>query len=100
MAKNYITNVHQVTIDASHTATDRSKTTILQREINAGHASITETQRLLHSITRDRKHVQFRRKPTIGTLYDNNDATMLTYDSGVDEKYLSKKDRKSWDYRY
>ena len=41
MAKNDITNAHQVTIDASHTATDKTKTTIRQRGRNVGHAIIT-----------------------------------------------------------
>ena len=89
MAKNDIANVRQVTIDAAHTATDRTKTIILQRGRNVGHAIS-----LLHSITRDSKHVQFRCKPTIVTFYDEDDATMLTYDSGADRHYLSEKYRK------
>ena len=93
MAKNYITNVHRVTIDAAHTATDRTKTAILQRGRNMGHAISTETQCLLHSIPRDSKHVQFRRKPTIATFYEEDDATMLIYDSGADVRYLSENDR-------
>ena len=35
-AKNDITNVRRVTIDAAHTATDKTKTTIHQREKNVG----------------------------------------------------------------
>ena len=58
-----------------------------------GHAVSTETQRLVNIITRDSKHVQFRYKPTIDTFYDNDDATMLTYDSGAVGHYLCKKER-------
>ena len=93
-AKNDITNVHRVTIDAAHAATDQTKTTILQRVINVGHAISTETGHLLHNITCDSKHVQFKRKHKIATLYENYNATILTYDSGADRHYLSKKDRK------
>ena len=35
-AKNDITNVRRVTIDAAHTATDKTKTTIHQRGKNVG----------------------------------------------------------------
>ena len=97
MAKNYITNARRVTIDATHIATDinkTNKTKILQRGRNMGHAIVTETQRLLHGITCDSKHVQFRRKPTIATFYDEDKATMLTYDSEADGHYLSEKDKK------
>ena len=59
-----------------------------------GHAIITETRRLLHSIIRDSKHVPFRQKPTIAKFYYNDDATTLIYHSGADGHYLSKKDRK------
>ena len=93
-AKNYITNVRRVTIDAAHVATDQTKTTILQRVINVGHAISTETGHLLHNITSDSKYVQFKRKHAIATFYDNYNATMLTYDSGSDRHYLIKKDIK------
>ena len=93
-AKNDITNVHQVTIDVAHAAKDQTKTTILQRVINVGHAISTETGHLLHNIKCDSKHVQFKRKHTIATFYDNYNTTMLTYDSGADRHYLNKKDRK------
>ena len=94
IAKNDITNVREVTIDTAHTVTDKTKTTILHRVINVGHAIRTETRRLLHNITRDSKHVPFKRKHTIATFYENYDATILTYDSGADGHCLNKKDRK------
>ena len=91
MGKNDITNVRLVTIDADHTATDKTKTTILQRGRNRGHTIRTETRRLLNSITCDSKYVQLRRKPTIATFYDNDyDKKMLTYNYGADRHYLSK----------
>ena len=100
MAKNDITNVRRFTIDAAHTYTDRTKTTLLQRGGNIGHAISTDMRRLLHSITCDSKHVQFKCKPTFATFYDKYKATMLTYDSGADGHYLSKKDKIKWDYQY
>ena len=95
MAKNDLTNVRQVTIDVAHTVTYRTKKTIRQRGRNAGNTISTEMQRLINNITRDSKHVQFRRKLTITTFYNNDDAKMLTYDSGADGNYLRKKYRKN-----
>ena len=81
--KNEKTNVYRVTIDAAQAVTDKTKTTIRQRGRNVGNAIITDTRRLINRIKRDGKHVQFRYKPTITTLYNNDNATMLTYDSGA-----------------
>ena len=86
--KNDITNVRQVNIDASHTATHKDKITIRQRGMNMGNAFSTETQSIIKSIKRDGKLVQFRRNPTIATLYNDNNATMLTYNSGADRHHL------------
>ena len=58
-----------------------------------GYAISIETECLIHGITRDSKHVKFRPKLTITTFYDEDKATMLTYDSGADGHYLSKKNR-------
>ena len=84
MEKNNITNVRQVTIDAAHTATHKNKTTILKRRNNMGNAFRTATRRLINSITRGGKHVQFKRSPKTAACYHNDEATMLTYDLGAD----------------
>ena len=94
MAKSDITNLRRVTTDAAHTATHKNKISNHQREKYVGHAIKTETRRLINSIKRDGKHVKFRRNPTIATFYNDNGATMLTYNSGEDGHYLSKKDIK------
>ena len=70
-----------------------NKPTIRQRA-NVGIAFITATHQLNSIITRDGKHVQFISKPTISTYHQHNKTKMLTYDSGADGNYLSKKDRK------
>ena len=67
---------------------------IRQRGNNMGNAFSTESRRLINSIKRDSKNVQFRRNPTIATYYHDDDATMLTYKSGANRHYLIKKDRK------
>ena len=53
----------------------------------------TSTHRRNNIITRDGKHVHFISRPTIATYHKHDKTTMLTYDSGTDGHYLSKKDR-------
>ena len=53
MSKKDSANVHRVTINAAHTATDKTKTKILHRVRNMGNAISTETRRILHIITCD-----------------------------------------------
>ena len=67
MAKNNITNVQRVTIDAAHTDKHKNKTTIRQRGKNMGNAFSIATRRCINVITRDSKHVQFISSPTITT---------------------------------
>ena len=99
ISKNDITNLRRVAIDSSHTATDKTKTdktkiTLLQRRRNMGQSFSTAARHLLHSIKRDSKHMQFNRKPTISTFYDEDEATMCTYNSGADGHKFSEKYRK------
>ena len=95
MAKYDKTNMRQVNIDAAHTATHKNKTTILQKGNNMGNAFSTATRRLISSIKRDDKNVQFRRNPKITIYYHDDNTTMLTYDSGAYGHYHSEKDRKN-----
>ena len=64
----------------------RNKTTIHQRS-QVGKEYSTATHQRKNSITRDGKHVQLKRKPSMAT-YQQHDEKNLTYDSGVDGHYL------------
>ena len=70
-----------------------NKTTIYQRA-QVGKEFGTATHKRNNSITRDGKHVQFKSKPSIATYQQHDNTPMVTYDSGADGHYLSKKDRK------
>ena len=94
MAKHDITNVHRFNLDAAHTATYKNNTTIRQRGGGVVNTISTDTRSLINSIKCDGKYVKFRRNPTIATLYNNDDATLFTYNSGSGRHYLIEKDRK------
>ena len=68
------------------------KPTIRQRS-QVGNSFSTEIHQCNNSITCDGKHVQFKSEPSIATYQQHNNTPMLTYDSGADGHYLSKKYR-------
>ena len=53
----------------------------------------TETHKHNNTFTREGNHVHFKSKPSIDTYQKQNNPPMVTYNSGADELYLSKKDR-------
>ena len=66
MDKHNTTKERQVTINETQTDT---KKTIRKRSENTGNAFSTATHRRINSITRDGKHVHFRKSPTIVTYH-------------------------------
>ena len=58
-----------------------------------GKAFSTTTHQHNNSITNDGKHVQFKNKPSIAMYQQNEETTLVTYNSGADGHYLSEKDR-------
>ena len=68
------------------------KTTIRQRT-QVDKAFSTLASQSNNIITYESKHVKLRSKPSIDTYQQHDGTTMLTYDSGADGNYLSKKDR-------
>ena len=82
-----------VTIDGSHHPSARRTIKMLQRGKNVGHA-LSATFKRVTAMLMSRKGVRFASKTNIATFQDKEAAIMLTYDSGADGNYLSKKDRK------
>ena len=93
MDKHNITRGRHITINENQTDTHKIKPTICQRD-NIENAFSTGTHRRTNSITHDVKNIHFRNRPNIATYHKHDKTTMLTYNSGADGHYLSKKDRK------
>ena len=68
------------------------KSTIHQRA-QVGEAYNTATHKRNNRFTCEGKHIQFKRKPSIATYKQHDNTPMVTYNSGADGHYLSKKDR-------
>ena len=84
---------NKVTIDGTHHPSARRKIKILQQGKNVGRA-LSTTFKCAAAMFMSRKVVRFANKPTIATFHDEEEAIMLTYDSGADGNYLSEEDRK------
>ena len=96
LAKDDTTNAQRVMIDAAHSASSPTSLTFLQRGVNAGYNLSTKFRRAIRNLKNNNQpRVQFARKPDIVTFRKEEEATMVTYDSGADGHYFSEADRKS-----
>ena len=95
LAKNDIANVQRVGIDTAHSSCEPNSITLLQRGVNAGYNLITKFCQAIRNLKRNNQPiVRFACKPKIVTFRKEEEATMVTYDSGADGHYFSKTDRK------
>ena len=95
LAKNDDVNVQRVAIDSAHSTTAPNSLTVLQRGVNAGYNLSTKFRRAIQHLKRNNQPtVRFERKPEIVTFRKEEEATMVTYDSGADGHYFSEADRK------
>ena len=94
MAKNDSKNAKRVRIDAAHQPNPKSKPTLLQRGRNVTYSIGTSLRRRMHKIGRDKHRVQFSTANSVTSFDSDDNAAMITYDSGADGHYISEEDRK------
>ena len=92
-AKNDRTNKKRVSIDAAHTATAATKPSLLQQGRNLSYNMGTTFRKAIQHLQYANQHVQFKTNDKITTFFQDDTAAMITYDSGADRHYISKKDR-------
>ena len=92
-AKNDRTNKKKVSIDATHTATAKSQPSLLQQGRNLSYKMGTSLRKAIQHLQYTNQHVQFKKNNKITTFYHDDTASMITYDSGADGHYISKRDR-------
>ena len=95
LAKNDSENVQRMAIDTAHSSTTPNPLTVLQRGVNAGYNLSTKFCRAIQHLKHNNQPiVRFASKPEIVTFRKEEEATMVTYDSGADGHYFSEADRK------
>ena len=95
IAKQDFNNARRITTNASHTANNqiKSKPALIQQGKNVGYALATTLRRLACKFTRDNQKVRFAHKPTVARFHKKEEPTIITYDSGADNHYMSEADR-------
>ena len=83
LAKMENKDVCRVTLDTVHSAT-KKQVTVMQKGHNVGQALSTAVRRFVCSFKCNNQQVGFSRKTAVATFNNDDDATMVTYNSGVD----------------
>ena len=95
MAKNDKSNARRVAIETLHLTPTKPNPSLLQQGKNLRHMLSAATRRLVRKITHSNQHrVTFAGQAMMAEYNIENSTVMVTYDSGADGHYLSKKDRK------
>ncbi len=92
MAKQDTTSKQCTAIDRAHTIL-RQQATLMQKSRNAASSLHTAISRALHQLIPNQKRVHFSNTRSVRIFHSDEKPTLITYDSGADGHYLSKKDR-------
>jgi hypothetical protein len=83
LAKGDNANAQYVMTDAAHSSSAPTSLTFLQQGVNAGYSVSTKFRRAIRNLKNNNQpRVRFARKPDIVTFRKEEEATMVTYDSG------------------
>jgi hypothetical protein len=93
LAKADETNKKRMAINAAHTKRGTTSIGLAQRGRNAAYSLGSAFNRTIKKINKN-KHVSFATHNSVHQYIDNEQPVMLTYDSGADGHYISKKDRR------
>jgi hypothetical protein len=93
LAKGHQTNTQRRAIDSAHVKNNKPAIGLAQRGCNTAYSLSTTIGQTLKKIS-NTKHVRFAKNNEVH-LFDNAETPiMMTYDSGADGHYISKKDRR------
>jgi len=92
MAKADETNKKRMAINAAHTKRGTTSIGLAQRGRNAAYSLGSAFNRTIKKINKN-KHDSFATHNRVHQYISNKQPIMITYDSGADGHYISKKDR-------
>ncbi len=93
LAKGNQTNTQRRAIDSAHVKNNKPAIGLAQRGCNTAYSLGTTISQTLKKISNN-KHIRFAKNNPVH-LFDNAETPiMITYDSGADGHYISKKDRR------
>jgi hypothetical protein len=93
LAKGNQTNTQRRAIDSAHIKNNKPAIGLAQRGCNTTYSLGTTIGRTLKKISNN-KHVRFAKNNKVHLFDKAETPIMITYDSGADGHYISKKDRR------
>ncbi len=93
LAKGNQTNTQCWAIDSAHAKNNKPAIGLAQRSRNTAYSLGTTIGRTLKKISNN-KHVRFAKNNEVHLFNNTETPIMITYDSGADGHYISKKDRR------
>jgi hypothetical protein len=92
LAKNNNSNAKRKAIDSSHVRQDKPSIGHAQCRCNLVYSMSSAFNRRIKKLNKTKQHVSFATHNTVCLYKDHKKPLMITYDSGSDGNYLSKKD--------
>ncbi len=92
LAKGNQSNTQHLAIDSAHVNRNKSVIGLTQRSCNAAYSLGTTISRTFKKISNN-KHVRFAKHNEVHLFSNTETPIMVTYNSGADGHYISKKDR-------
>ncbi len=92
LAKGDQTNTQHLVIDSAHINSNKPAIGLIQRGYNAAYSLGTTISQTFKKIS-NTKHIRFAKHNEVHLFSNTETPIMVTYDSGADGHYISKKDR-------
>jgi hypothetical protein len=92
LAKKNNSNAKRKAIDSSHVRQDKPSIGLAQQGHNLVYSMSSAFNRTIKKLNKTKQHVSFATHNTVQLYKDHEEPLMITYDSGSDDNYLSKKD--------
>jgi hypothetical protein len=92
LAKNDDSNAKRKAIDSSHVRRDKPSIGLVQRGRNLVYSMSSAFNRTIKKLNKTKQHVSFATHNTVRLYKDHEEPLMMTYNSGSNGNYLSKKD--------
>ena len=93
MAKNDATNANRKAIDSAHGTRDKPKIGLAQCERNTAYSMNLAFNRTFKKLNKTMWHVSFASHNSMRLFNNHTEPIMITYDSGANGNYISKRDR-------
>ncbi len=93
LTKGGQTNTQRLAIDSAHVNSNKPAIGLTQHGCNATYSLVTTISQTFKKISNN-KHVRFAKHNKVHLFSNTETPIMVTYDSGADGHYISKKDRR------